>query len=787
MKKYHLRLYKAALDRAQTIRDKYKKPVDANIRIRSNGKANFLNAKVRISGDFRDHLDLANVRSSLKVKIKNGHIGNIRRFRLLLPETRGGSAEIFWSVLMEELGYPVPYRRMVTVNFLGKPYTAIFEESPDKEFLERWAFRESPIVVGDERQTRSTFGLYRQYPNYIGMIVDNKPFLKNPAALGIAYRALFSQQYYGLKAYDKLNAKYAQHGMYIANRRFIFEPIYGVKIPVYSNGNVQLTTSGIDCSSVKRGWSDASHRVQRTYKRFVSDFQSRTGEALGEKRSCIARSILANPDSRPQAALQRVTDMTGLGIGHITDRVITELDEFLPGKAQGFALDNKSGGLPVVFRLKHDSLRFEFCDPGGDNRYKKCTMASFGEAREFIAGDALAYRRGGHDVFPLNVKSSGVKTDSKYTDFAKIPPQTGSASFLVQKNTSLFLRIGGETKDLNVSLEDAHTSRLVLSGEGSDSFRLRVRAPVPVDGTPQLEPRYNDRLLTSCVTFIDSSFDGGTIEVEGGDCEDSLNFIRSHGVIDSIKVRDAAADAVDIDFSKLEVRTIEVRNAVNDCVDLSAGHYNFRKLSATNCGDKGVSIGERARVVINSGLIGDAPTGIAVKDSSIADAADVAFRGTSGACIAAFRKKAEFDGGVFYGARIRCAGKNTVDQFSSVSVAVKDVCLYRSEVHGLEFCLTSHAIKIDPQSCARPAGSRVSARFIADKTALPAAHRERGYVEIEREVPDKDERDRCGFEIKLPLRMDDITAISISELDASENIGTYGRLRFNTDFPAGTF
>ena len=57
-----------------------------------------------------------------------------------------------WASLMEAMGYPVGYRKLVTVNFNGVSYDAIFEESTEKEFLERWSFREAPIVEMDERQ-----------------------------------------------------------------------------------------------------------------------------------------------------------------------------------------------------------------------------------------------------------------------------------------------------------------------------------------------------------------------------------------------------------------------------------------------------------------------------------------------------------------------------------------------------------------------------------------------------------------------------------------------------------
>ena len=65
----------------------------------------------------------------------------------------------FWSLLMETLGFPTPYKKIVTVNLLGTEYSAIFEESIEKEFIERWGFRESPIISIDERQLMEKYSI----------------------------------------------------------------------------------------------------------------------------------------------------------------------------------------------------------------------------------------------------------------------------------------------------------------------------------------------------------------------------------------------------------------------------------------------------------------------------------------------------------------------------------------------------------------------------------------------------------------------------------------------------
>ena len=52
---------------------------------------------------------------------------------------------------MSEIGFPVPLRKMINVNINGSDKIFIFEEKPEKEFIESVGYRESPIVESDER------------------------------------------------------------------------------------------------------------------------------------------------------------------------------------------------------------------------------------------------------------------------------------------------------------------------------------------------------------------------------------------------------------------------------------------------------------------------------------------------------------------------------------------------------------------------------------------------------------------------------------------------------------
>ena len=112
-----------------------------------NDKTYLFSGSARITGDLKDHIKPGKVNfSSLSISLKQGNIGGITNFRLLIPETRKHENEILWSIIMEELGYPTPLREYVNVELMGEKKVFIFEEKPEKEFLESNGIREGPNV-----------------------------------------------------------------------------------------------------------------------------------------------------------------------------------------------------------------------------------------------------------------------------------------------------------------------------------------------------------------------------------------------------------------------------------------------------------------------------------------------------------------------------------------------------------------------------------------------------------------------------------------------------------------
>ncbi len=129
--------------------------------------------------------------------------------------------------------------------------------------------------------------------------------------------------------------------------------------------------------------------------------------------------------------------------------------------------------------------------------------------------------------------------------------------------------------------------------------------------------RFNKFGFTGCLNFYNVTFMRTVFSAAGGGCEDSVNIVSSQGFISLGEIRNAFADALDADFSGLEIASLKVMRAGNDCIDVSGGTYLLNNVELFECGDKGISIGEKSDLTARSATISDAKIGFSAKDSPL--------------------------------------------------------------------------------------------------------------------------------------------------------------------------
>ena len=310
IKKYYFYLGRIVSD-TKIITKNEKKFLDAKILFDNKS----YNAKIRIAGDWMDHVTTVN--SSLKIKLLNGNIGNITDFKLMLlttqdsalPHKATGRSEILWSLLMEQLGFPTTHREMVNVNLNGYKYKAIFQETPAKEFLERWGMKESPIIEFDEREMwdNRIKDIELKNPSHIGTKIINGSFLKNINNIKIANEALFNPvvqksliEYPEINLFNKelylnLNRKYASHGLFTHNLNFAYDHYYKMYFPLYKEGLVRIPSCSKNIAKVF-----VSENID-----FIKLFEKRVGTKITNNEICFLQEVLAeskNIDYFPAAS-----------------------------------------------------------------------------------------------------------------------------------------------------------------------------------------------------------------------------------------------------------------------------------------------------------------------------------------------------------------------------------------------------------------------------------------------------------------------------------------------------
>ena len=98
--------------------------------------------------------------------------------------------------------------------------------------------------------------------------------------------------------------------------------------------------------------------------------------------------------------------------------------------------------------------------------------------------------------------------------------------------------------------------------------------------------------------------------------DDLLHIVYGTALLSSLDMRDCFADCIDFDYVDSRITALSIERAGNDGLDLMTSEVHLNQLAIDGVGDKGISIGEKSRVVVRGAEIRHALTGIAVKDAS---------------------------------------------------------------------------------------------------------------------------------------------------------------------------
>jgi len=682
-----LKNYLKAYKDPRSIQEKYKKKFLANIDVQFDNELECtFPSKIRINGDHKDHLDSAPPITSLDVELLAGNINSVIKFKLFIPHTKGGNNEVFSTALLKELGFLAPRTYHVPAVFNGLETTFLFQEKITKEFIELNDLREAPILEGDERflwandmDGYDIFGLAR--------IINNKWVEKGYTSLNISKTALtqlnkaYLEYLSGKHIYTNLNNRFlnlntlsnensidkdrefkailvaigASHGLRPHNRSFYYDPIYRHFSPIYYDGDSTITNLSF--------WRNYNSPGDLKFMYF--------GDKLN--RDEIIGSSFALKSLHKLNQKNFHSRLVGLGLNYSLEEVNVILDKVIAN------LKNIKNTSHTPF--PHKNPYMSYFSIYKDEDKKKLVFSSKRELYVEICDLLLSECQ--YDM--LSIKDYSKLLEGRYSD-----DSVNSYIFIGNKQEYLTgINNQSHKKEKEFNLEDG--SQLVVYGSSktmvdkkgkrieliqsniSDRFLIHggkltdwsIKFIGLTDGATNNEQRFDQNLLTGCLTLLDLSVDNISIEINGAMCEDGVNLVRVGGDINNVVVKNVLLDAVDADFSKIIINNINIKDAGNDCVDLSFGDYHINHIDLSDCKDKAISVGEKSKLSINSAKISKSNIGVAAKDSSVVKVNNININSTI-MCFSAYNKKQEFWGGKITVKKHNCQENQVMQQKNSL-------------------------------------------------------------------------------------------------------------------------
>jgi hypothetical protein len=675
-REWYLNLFNVIKDEGRFIENKYKNRFSGVVLVKfKNGTTCSFNSRIRISGDWRDHINENRLISSMDVSLDEGNIFGITKFKLLIRTTRGsnnGKDEVFATTLLRNVGYISPRTALldVNVNQKGKE-TFIFQEKHSKEIIEFHNYREGPILETYEDffwQTSSGI----PFDNFektilFGKILNKKWAYQSLNNLQIASEALhafnlsifnsynpasqlnykyLSKDQSDLYGYDLLNfALNAEHGITNHNRSFYFNKISQSFEPIYYDGNVKFTDSPE--LKVRDDYKEIQNLA--TYSNLLIKKLEKIN--VTELTKELKFNNFDTNENEINKIIQQIIENTKSITEYNYNKDFEESTNYL------FETENKN--INFVF-LDFKKLNIEIC-----NQYlNNCFIVD--ESKFNLDSIIDIVEQENYYLFGIN-KLDFINKPKNYFLDSNYETLVLDDNLIVNlyNNPKLEVSYADGKKEIFIEISDVNQKVLFtsLNKDYGELFNWNIYAN---SSNKQFnEIRQDSNLLTGCISFYNIKFLKTNIDSKNMMCEDSVNIIRSIGNINKIHIENSKFDGLDIDYSIISIEDITITNSDNDCADFSSGQYEIINFKAIECKDKGLSIGEKSKIKLDFADIQNSFIGIAVKDSStVISNKFVNFNLEY--CFALYRKKQEFAGGLFEISSENCKENQKYTQFGSI-------------------------------------------------------------------------------------------------------------------------
>ncbi len=651
-------------------------------------------ASIRINGDKSEHLSLVNGKpfNSLDIKLNKGNILSKVRFKLLLPNTRAGTNEVFGTMLLQELGFIAPLTFLVDSKVNGVNGKLLFQENAEKELLESHSRKEGPIFEGDEALLWPSAYNAGSAAFTHGIRLTNKDWsLSNEGAMNMSLNAFQDLQHYYFNSNLKNDYYYfinpnihlnndseglfneyyilltllgGLHAVIGHNRKYYWNSSGNFFEPIYYDGNLSLSNFN--------GNRNPERIASYEFSDFMSSIKGFNFDQLFKK---IENTI--DQDFIDQFAMRSmITEEKSLDFANNILKILkTNLGELINNKS--LEVQKKSNfnenwtedmtrqiiAKKMRFGINQDYIQLSRTTDHNSSYSYSCPEQDC--AIQLITNEDVA------KLLSRNKLQNKRKVVLPASTLISIPKfiETKLLNINILHSKNSMARIGSKGE---LVLEQFHSEdKFIIKDASLGKIKIIFIGKQLEENSNALEKMFDETGYTGCLNIYNSYLQSVSVEGHHGNCEDMINIVSSKGVIENIFLANASFDAIDMDFSSLEIASLRINSAGNDCIDLSYGSYKINKSELANCADKGISIGERSTVDLNFVNVVNSGIGISFKDSALSVVKS--FTGINlGLCFEAFQKKQEFTGSYSTVKYSNCNHSSSVDVDSRLIIeAVK--------------------------------------------------------------------------------------------------------------------
>ncbi len=152
--------------------------------------------------------------------------------------------------------------------------------------------------------------------------------------------------------------------------------------------------------------------------------------------------------------------------------------------------------------------------------------------------------------------------------------------------------------------------------------------------------------LKGGVNFYKSDINISNSKLTSNESEDALNIIHSKFLLDNILIENTVSDGFDSDFSEGTVKNSYFRNIGSagggDAIDVSGSQIIVENTQFKEISDKGLSVGERSKMIAKNLKMTEIGVGAATKDGSFLEIKDSIINKPKLAGLMAYIKKEEY-------------------------------------------------------------------------------------------------------------------------------------------------